>query len=264
MYKTFQKGHPEGAAPCTYPVVYADIPRNTGMVNVDDGKNHSVPPPPQQGTQEFEDEANALVRVAMDVERDIWPEWYLEFCGVDTRLSPILEAVGLSESDPKGCANAVQMDQPGELWAAILRWTAVEGIKIAPQSKGVRFLERNVDPWKVFGDELAPAMRKAFQVKYYYGQPRPEEYFDSANFAHYPEGCPAHCSYIAGHGTVGGVAAGCFRKVFTEATHEQIDAVNTATLQFSHFRDFARVHYRADSREGWLFGVENSLSSCPN
>ena len=252
MITQFQKG---SAEPVDYPCIYSEVPWSTQMVNVCDGIRHGVPEPHCIHSDEYREEAEALVRLAMDVERGIWPEWYLDFCGIDTRLSPILkDFAGLDEMDPKGCADIVRMDHPAELWMALTQYTVTEGIAVAPQYKGIRFLERAVDPLTEYSEMLSPAMHRAFEVKYYFGFARPEEYFESPNFSHYPEGCPAHPSYIAGHGTAGGVANAAFQRVFTEAQREHLDAVETATKQFAHFRDFARVHTRQDSANGWRFG----------
>ena len=199
-----------------------------------------------------------LVRVAMDVERDKWPDYYFDFCEVDSELSPVLRAVGLSERNPKGCADAVRMDQPSELWAAIIDYVAAENIPVSPERKGIRFLDQYMNPVAPFGANLKESMQQAFEVKYYYGLARPEEYFESPNFAQYPEGCPPHPSYVAGHGTVGGVANRTFREEFPHATDAQRQAVETATLQFAHFRDLARVHTRQDSRKGWELGNRSS------
>jgi len=199
MITQFQKG---ATAPVEYPCVYSEVPWSTQMINVCDGVRHGVPEPHCIHSDEYREEAEALVRLAMDVERGIWPEWYLDFCGIDTRLSPILkDFAGLDEMDPKGCADIVRMDHPAELWMALTQYTVTEGIAVAPQYKGIRFLERAVDPLTEYSEMLSPAMHRAFEVKYYFGFARPEEYFESPNFSHYPEGCPAHPSYIAGHGT---------------------------------------------------------------
>lgn len=250
--KTFQKG--AGDYLLTYPCRYEDVPHNIGVVNPCTGRHHGVCPPHEIFSDEYQEEANMLVRVAMDVERDKWPDYYFDFCSVDSELSPVLRAVGLSERNPKGCANAVRMDQPAELWAAIVNYAAAEGIPAAPEKKGIRFLDRYVDPVAPFGANLKDAMRKAFEVKYFYGMARPEEYFESANFAQYPEGCPPHPSYVAGHGTVGGVANRTFREQFPHAEEKHRTAVLTATLQFAHFRDMARVHTRQDSAKGHELG----------
>jgi len=226
------------------------------MVNPVDGNHHGVPKPFCIDSDEYREEAEALVRVAMDVERGIWPAWYLEYCDVDPVLSPILEAAGgLTMESPQDCANAVRMDQPAELWNALAMYAADEGIRVRPELKGIRFLETFVDPLHMFGPLVSERMHKAFEVKYYYGLARPEEYFEAPNFAHYEEGCPNHPAYIAGHGTVGGCAYACFKDSYPNARSKHLEAVETATKQFSHFRDFARVHTRQDSAMGWRFGA---------
>lgn len=250
--KTFQKG--AGDHLLTYPLRYSDVPHDIRIVNPCDGMHHGVPMPHKLCSDEYLEEAEMLVRVAMDVERNIWPDYYFDFCGIDSEISPVLRAVGLTEQNPKGCANAVRMDQPGELWQAIVNYSAREEIPAAPEKSGLRFLDRYVNPNKPFGDNLEASMVAAFEVKYFYGLARPEEYFNAPNFAHYPEGCPPHPSYIAGHGTVGGVANRTFREEFPHAEDKHRADVATATKQFAHFRDLARVHTRQDSAEGWNFG----------
>lgn len=249
---TFQKG--AGDFTLTYPCRYDVVPHDIGVVNPCDGMRHGVPAPLPVDSDEYKEEADALVRLAMDVERNIWPDWYFDYCGISSELSPVLKAVGLSESNPKGCANAVQMDQPAELWMAIVNYLAAEGVAVRSDKKGIRFLDRYVSPLKPFSVVLDDAMVKAFEVKYYYGQARPEEYYNAANFAHYPEGCPPHPAYPAGHGTVGGVANKVALAQFPEMDQYHKDEIFTATRQFSHFRDLARVHTRQDSRVGHMFG----------
>ena len=249
---TFQKG--AGDYTLTYPCRYDVLPDDIGVVNPCDGMRHGVPAPYSVCSDEYKEEVDMLVRLAMDVERNIWPDWYFDYCGISPELSPILKAVGLSESHPKGCANAVQMDQPAELWMAIINYIAAEGIKVAPDKKGIRFLDQYVSPLKPFADNLDVAMIQAFEVKYYYGIARPEEYYNAPNFAHYPEGCPHHPAYPAGHGTVGGVACRTAREEFPELEQYHNDEIFTATRQFAHFRDLARVHTRQDSRVGHMFG----------
>lgn len=249
----FQKGAADGEI-VEYPCVLETISKDTHMVNPCDGVRHGIPEPHRPGSAEYDEEADALVRLAMDVERDIWPEWYWEFVGVDSRISPVLRAVGLCESNPKGCADSVQMDQPEELWAAIIRYARDEGVPLETGLPGQRFLERHVSPLKVYADRVDTQMEKAFEAKYFFGQPRPEEYENSPNFAHYPEGCPNHPSYPAGHGTFAGAANWGFNQVFPDAPMGAVRDVRTATLQLAHFRDMARVHNRQDSRVGWEFG----------
>lgn len=250
--RTFQKG--SGQTTLTYPLRLADIPQDIGIVNPCDGNHHNICPPYETNTLEYEEEADMLIRVAIDVERGIWPAYYFDFCGINSEISPVLRAVGLTETYPKGCADAVHMDQPQELWAAIVSYVAREKIPVDPNGKGIRFLETTVDPLALFGRTVKQAMREAFEVKYYYGLTRVEEYFNSPNFAHYPEGCPRHPAYVSGHATVGGDANQCFLTAFPHASASQKAAVELATKQFGHFRDLARVHTRQDSKKGWELG----------
>jgi len=163
MITQFQKG---ATAPVEFPCNYSDVPFDTQMVNPCTGIRHGVPEPFCIFSDEYREEAEALVQLSMDVERSIWPEWYLDFCDVDTRLSPILKSfAGLSERDPKGCANIVQMDHPAELWMALVQFSVEQDIPVAPGYKGIRFLERAVDPLTIYSEMLSPAMHKAFEVK---------------------------------------------------------------------------------------------------
>ena len=251
----FKKGHP---LEINYPCEVAEIQGvETTLVNPCDGQHHGVPEPFRAGTPEWLEETNAMVRLRLDVQMNKWPDWYLDFCGVDTELSPVLKMTGLSMSDPQGCAGAVHMDQPQELWMACLRYITQSQSYIEHtkefDSIGDAFLERNVDSARIFSDLLELKMRQCFEVKYYYGVERPEEYF-ATNMTHYYEGCPNHPSYIAGHATVGGVVNRALLSSFLLKGSPEADDIETATKQFAHFRDFAGVHLRQDSREGWNFG----------
>jgi len=252
MTQKFNKGHHELLS---YPLSTASvIGTKTSLVNPSNGERHGVPEPFWPGSPEYTEETNALVSLAADVEAQKWPSWYLDYCGVSSELSPILEAASLSQDDPRGCASAVRMDQPQELWMALLAYARSEAIGLNEQVTGVPFLETNVNVATHFHIELEEAMRRVFQVKYFYGLLRPEEYFASMNFTAYPEGCPNHPSYPAGHGVLAGIAYKVFCDHFAP-TQDQRHEVLTATRQFAHFRDFARVHTRQDSLTGWRFGA---------
>ena len=253
MQKYFQKGHDR---PLTYPLRLSEVGQ-TNMVNPSDGHRWNVPEPNYPGDEEYEEELLKSVQLALCVARDEWPDWYLEWAGVDPRLSDVFLGIGLSEDDPKGCANAVRMDQPAELWAALSAYAVREGIPTQFENEqGVQFLERFVYPAQLFHDVLSSAMKATFQVKYYYGVARLEECMNNPKMSQYEEGCPNHPSFPAGHATVAGVAYYTFTKIYPKATKEQLHQAYTATRQFAHFRDFAGVHTYQDSYVGWVFGYE--------
>lgn len=173
----------------------------------------------------------------------------------------ILSMEGLSMSNPEGLAHVVHMDSPDDLFKAIQKW--IKKNKIVKKSdkkyKHLDFygnvLALNENLW----DKLRTAIRRAFQAKYYFGAARPEEVTEElANIegeliTHYPEGCPTHPSYPAGHGAAAG-ATGKYVLDQYVLNHAQEKEVLCACYLWAQFRTFAGVHYAIDNLAGLKIG----------
>jgi hypothetical protein len=98
----------------------------------------------------------------------------------------------------------------------------------------------------------------------------------------YPEGCPLHPSYAAGHATVSGACATMLKAFFDEtqivtdcvvASRDGLSLVpynggaltvggeiNKLAFNVAMGRDFAGIHYRSDAEMGFLLGEEVAIA----
>lgn len=250
--KHFQKGHP---TPITWPLTADELAKlgPTSLVSPVAGIPHGCC---HLGDDEFRAELEVVERVRDWVASSRWPGWFFENQGIDGKLSPLLEsALGLSESDPQGCADVVKMDHPFDLWDRVIEPFATSNkiaLRDAPKHKGVPFVE-TVGARSIAHSIIADALEKCFEVKYFFGQARP---FEISNYGgsleQYP--CPAHPERPAGHGAFCGATNAAFRRLFVPITDDDLATVKTATLQFAHFRTFSAMHLASSNNLGWEIG----------
>jgi len=230
--KNFQKGHP---APLTAPLRLNRIRGVKSMlVNPRNGVQNGVPEPFVVGTLEHQEELDRVVEARMDVLQGVWPDRYFDFCDIDPMPAEFLLDAGIDTANPVAAAEFVMMDSPDELFNAILRWADAEGIPLKyEQPNCMDFLGRMVHPFNYYMQLCSERMELAFESKYFYLRPRPEELICN-NLPQY--GCPNHPEAVAGHGTF----AGCAYKAFMD-THlpepQQAEEVKHGTLMLAHLRD---------------------------
>lgn len=264
----FQKG---SESPLTYPLI--TIPHSDGasrLVNPKIGKAHNIPAPTMPGDPAFEAELTEVFVTHAMVQRGHYPGDFLKKHHPREDFNPYfvpapLAAEGLRIDDPQGMANVVHMDSPIDLHLAILRWLIEDGAMLKERyrtSEHIDFL--GLVPYVIenVADAVKRNLIKAFEVKYFYGRPRPEEVlgqrFDLTGeqsamlFTAYPEGCPNHCSYIAGH-SAAAAAGTVFKKMFN-LTPEQWNVVYDCCYLWGQYRTFAGVHYATDNLQGLLLG----------
>ena len=180
-----------------------------------------------------------------------WPTHWGDF---ERRLPDLLKDKYLSEARPEGLADVVHMDSPVDLGLAMGAWLRSEGVKPKALEAGshTAFLDMVPGPLARMAVQVDEALEKAFAAKYYFGVPRPEE-VGSMNCTFYPEGCPTHPSFPAGHGA----AAGATGKHFIDEwdlTPQQAYEVRLACYLWAQFRTLAGVHYAADNLAGLQIG----------
>lgn len=216
------------------------------------GNAHGYKPP---SDEQYVAEVEELREVRRLVESNRWPGEYLEkYMGVGS-LSPLLKAyLGLSEQNPKGCADTVRMDHPFDIWDLVVRPYARDnsiGIRKTPVHRGVPFTELilvDAEAHRI----IAKGLNKAFDVKYEFGVCRPIEYFDP-NLQRYAT--PNHPCTPAGHGAFAGAASRAF-ELLRSPDPAQVAAVQVATKQFAMFRSFSAMHIPYSNLLGWQIGHE--------
>ena len=179
-----------------------------------------------------------------------WPEQWGPF---DRKAGTILtEYAGLSFDDPMGLANVVHMDSPNDLPKYAIRYLLETGAKPKQANPGcIDFLEYVPETERKLAEAVERNLVKAFEAKYYYGVARPEEYYGT-NITHYPEGCPTHPSFPAGHSGAASALSVLLSRF--DCNETQIQDIRFAAYAWGQFRTFAGVHYAPDNIAGLKLG----------
>jgi len=254
--KTFQKGSGDNTLvyPLTQTALGNLIPSKLASPRV--GKPHGIVLPHQYSTvaglTEMCDEviyAHAQVRrgeMPWGFLRKHWDNSWGEF----PEFPELLKREGLSIRNPQGLANIVHMDKPWHLFSAMQSWLLSTGAlpkeQISPEHND--FLSKVVHPMNKFSTLLSQWMEMAFEAKYYFGKPRPEE-MQGTNVSYYPEGCPTHPEVPPGHSVTSWGAVKYFQDHW-HLTDEQSAALVAAGFYFSNARSFSLVHYGPANRLG--------------
>lgn len=267
----FKKGALENKL--TYPIDKKQLSnlKKCKLVNPFVGKQHGLMPFDFSKQEEF---LNEVLEVRLLVQKGIYPyEFMMRYnpfpysipFDVDTIESgellpgPLLDE-GLTSKDPQKLAEVVHMDSPIDAPSACLTWVLNDGANLKKhEDKYIDFLGTVPNAIENIADGVKLALRKGFEAKYYFGVGRPEEILEEKMGAagklltQYPEGCPNHPSYPAGHGcaVAGGVAK--ILNAFDLNEYQTQELLLTA-YQWSMFRSFAGVHYAVDNVAGLAIG----------
>lgn len=213
---------------------------------------------------------NEIVQVRLEVEKGIFPSWLMEkYYPFKTEFgkyefpTEIAMIEGLSESDPQGLANVVHMDSPTDMPRAALKWLTHpdydQGQNVKDWTdKYINFLETIPDVEEQIADGVKRSLIKAFEMKYAFGIARPEEVWSSTNkldgklLTAYPEGCPNHPSYPAGHASAAAGGLVSLIKEFPNLTDHQLKRIIDMGYSWAMFRSFAGVHHAVDNVVGLM------------
>lgn len=252
-YKTFQKG----AAPnkLEYPVTREQVRglKKCSLASPRHGKSHGVPMPAALCNEYTRADAlKEVIEVRQSIKDGKFPRAFMEkyypedWGKFPADIPALLEAEGLSFDEPVGLADVVHMDNPLDLGGAMLTWLINQGAKPKGESERYHdFLMFVPGAMSEMAGDVDTALGVAFDIKYYYGVPRPEE-VAGENITHYDEGCPTHPSFPAGHGAAAFASAVFFLREWV-LTDEQKKALFDAAYIWSMARTFAGVHYAVDN-----------------
>ena len=161
--------------------------------------------------------------------------------------TPLVDVDDLARS----CARLVRMDDPDDLAVYLFKYIWF----VMLNAPGTNFLKQLC----AFKHDVGPVLTKSYEhfmpAKYYWGLVRPEEYFNLPGcvVTEYPEGCPTHPAYPAGHGTFAGMIARFLVEWF-KLEGEAAGLVYYICWLFAHFRTFAGVHWPQDNEAGFSLG----------
>lgn len=202
----FSKG--AGDNKLTFPLTQEQIDnlKPCGLHSPRVGHHHGIELPKRLSTQDgLEETAREVAMVVNMVQRGEFPreqlkKYYPESWGeFPKELPQFLVDEGLSFDDPLKMAEAVHMDLPTAMPNAYLKWLLKNGYEPHEARKNcVDFLEYVPETIEKISNAVRRNLETAFEVKCYYGVPRPEEVL-GYNITAYNEGCPPHASFMAGH-----------------------------------------------------------------
>lgn len=160
-----------------------------------------------------------------------------------------LMAEALHLQNPEWLANIVHMDLPSQAPSAILRYLLQSWANVKDWTPNyINFLESVPYVQENMTDGIKLWLNKAFEAKYYFWLQRPEEIAKQWKFmTAYPEWCPNHPSFPAGHWAA---VAWWSRRViesFEKLTDEQLKQVLDTVYIWAMARSLAWVHHAIDN-----------------
>jgi hypothetical protein len=243
---------------------FIQTPRD--VVSPREGKRWNTPAPLIPGTPEF---ADSLREVEQTVARTQAGEWSGDFLskqnpseleGQVPRLLAQKLRLGTNKNPrPVALAQAVSMDKPwhlGEFLHDELRRLNVPYKVDKPGT--IQFCDKDGSMAAFMGDlnrRWPEALDRMFDIKYYWKQPRPEDFFQVHGTIFTVNGYPApgHWSYGAGHGAVSGVTANVVKDHF-DLSPDLYQEVLHACWCFAQGRTFLGVHFHEDNVLGFKVG----------
>lgn len=260
----FQKGASDGAL--KYPMTEASLPQTSdGLVDPRTGENpYNLPSPIYPHTSGFADQIEMFHLAREGVCKGIWPSAYFEALNMpaSTVPAPLLMngPNGKPHVDitmPVTAATLVHMDKPEDLGSIMFDWLwmEIDGKNLFDGHD--MYLPVRTQFIQLLGHVLMDAYEAFMSAKWYFGLIRPEEYFrlDGSVITEYPEGCPKHQAYPAGHATFASATAWLLILFFKGLlTEHQISTLKLTARFFAHFRTFAGVHWPQDNEVGLVLG----------
>lgn len=237
------------------------------LVNPKVGKSHGFIIP-----KEFDiiESTNEIVQVRLEVEKGQFPFWFMEKYypfksefGKYEFPQEIASIENLSTDNPKGLADVVHMDSPTDMPRAALKWLTHPDYQQNQNVKNwtnkfINFLETIPYVEEQISDGVKRSLIKAFEMKYFFGLARPEEVWSHYNnlngklLTAYPEGCPNHPSFPAGHASAAAGGLVSLIKEFPNLTDAQLKQILDMGYSWAMFRSFAGVHHAIDNIAGLM------------
>lgn len=260
----FQKG--SGDNTIIYPMI--EMPKNPcRLVNPKIGKSHGFKIPDNFN---LKDSTNEILRVRLEVEKNIFPMEFMQkhypfknSFGAYVFPMEIAMIEGLTDSTPKECAKIVHMDSPSDMPRTALKWLTHpdygQNQNVKDWTKNhINFLETIPYVEEQISDGVKKALNKAFEMKYYFGLVRPEEYFSLQTSVEghlmtaYEEGCPNHPAFPAGHASAAAGGLTWLIREFPKLTDIQLKTIIDWGYSWAMFRSFAGVHHAIDNISGLM------------
>ena len=237
-------------------------PRN--IVSPREGKQWDTKAPVRPGDETFDEMLCEVVDTVKRTEQNSWPSEFLarnnptSLEGSVPRL--IAEKLNLRGTyAARNLAMAVSMDKPWHLGEFIADKLLSEGVTYKNHKPGtIQFCDKE-DSYMAFMTDLqnatSNALDRVFDVKYFWQEPRPEDYLGvhGSIFCVDSMSAPGHWRYGAGHGAAAGATVEVILRHFN-VTADQAQEVIHAGWVFSHGRTMLGVHLHEDNEVGFNIG----------
>lgn len=215
----------------------------------------------QDDSPEMAESLADLWRVRQEAKNGEWSGWFLEkhwpgdASDNPGMLADPMRFAGLSERRPQQYANAVHMDDAMEFPLYVLKWLNGTGVPCKNELGNGHggFVQRHMDPSTSMATHQGSTIALVWESKWFHGATRPEE-AAGFNMTAYPEGCPKHPAFPAGHG--GNASAPVVLKDHFDFTNHQDEwkQILLACYQWAMARSFAGVHHGVDNVSGLMHG----------
>lgn len=256
---TFQKG--AGDNVLTYPLdaEQLDNLKPSSLASPRVGDSHGIDLPDSlKGDENLLKSAMEIVEVRSMVARNEFPREFMEkyyppqWGEFPDETPEIIRSEGLSFSYPKGLANVVHMDNPMDFPNAALKYVLQNGGKCNQASDECDdFIEKVPETVRKLAEAIDRNLKAAFETKFYFGVPRPEEVI-GFNITAYHEGSPNHPAFRAGHGAAAASVSVLMSRF--EMSDEMIKELRDAAYVWAMARSLAGVHYGWDNLAGLATG----------
>lgn len=245
----FSKG--AGDNKLTFPLTQEQIDnlKPCGLHSPRVGHHHGIELPDEYKTVEgLDSAAREVAEVVAKVSRGEFPRYFFEkyypkeWGYFPQSIPEPLKNEGLSFENPQTLSNAVWMDLPTDMPFAVLKWLISKGYRPDGFNEDcIDFLELIPESIEKVTNAVRRNLEKSFEVKYYYGIPRPEEVL-GYNLTLYPEGCPNHPSFPAGHGAACAAVSVLISR-FNVNDDEGLKVIRDCAYIWAMSRSLAGVHY---------------------
>ena len=250
----FSKG--AGDNNLTFPLTQEQIDnlKPCGLHSPRVGHHHGIELPKELSTEEdLNKSALEVAEVVSKVSRGEFPEEFMrkyypsEWGEFPNEMPEMLRMFGLSFSDPIAMAHSVHMDLATDFAKQCLRWVLSKGIMPNQANPNcIDFLEMVPETIEKIGNASRRNLEMAFEVKCYYGVPRPEEVL-GFNVTRVPEGCPPHGSFIAGHSADAAASSVVSKRFELKRYPELLKELRDGTYIWGMQRSLLGVHYGVDN-----------------
>lgn len=229
------------------------------------GKQHDSKAPLRPGDDGFEQSLDEVSQIVAMTELGRWPADFLAKgnpSGSNGEPPELLKSkLRLHSRRPERLALAVSMDKPWHLGEFLLDELLMRGVKYREDADHIQFCDEEYSytaTMKDVFDSTHAALNHIFDIKYFWKQPRPEDYkgIPGCQFTVDDLGAPGHWSYGAGHAA----AAAATRMAIArnlDLDAEMLAHLDDSAWQFCQGRTLLGVHFWEDNAEGYRVGLKH-------